>query len=72
MSESGEQIVHQIIGKLFKIIRSFEAQKLELQHQLNQLVLKLDDTENIKFDLELAIDEKQMLESELDQLRLEN
>jgi hypothetical protein len=36
------------------------------------LVLKLDDTENIKFDLELAIDEKQMLESELDQLRLEN
>jgi hypothetical protein len=72
MSESGEQVVHQIIGKLFKIIRSFEAQRLELQHQLNQLVLKLDDTENIKFDLELAIDEKQMLESELDQLRLEN
>jgi hypothetical protein len=31
----------------------------------------LDDTENIKFDLELANDEKQMLELELDQLRLE-
>lgn len=59
-------MVHQIIAKLFKILRSFETQKLELQHQLNQAVLKLDDTENIKFDLELANDEKQLLEQEID------
>ena len=32
LSESGEQVVHQIISKIFKFVRTFESQKLELTH----------------------------------------
>jgi hypothetical protein len=39
---------------------------MELQHQCDKNKLQLEDTDNIKFDLEILQDEKLILESELD------
>ena len=63
--ESGD-LVAQIIDKAFALIRAFDSNRLDLQHQLDKARLSLDDTENIRFDLEIANDEKMILESELD------
>lgn len=65
LSENGE-LVHQIIAKFFKIVRLFESQTMELQHQCDKTKLQLEDSDNIKFDLEILHDEKLILESELD------
>lgn len=68
-AESGEQLVQQIIAKAFALIRAFESQQLDLQHQLDKAKLALDDTDSIRFDLEIALDEKQILEQETEQLK---
>ena len=64
-----EEIVHKIIGKVFSMQRYYDNETSELQHTIQMMTLKFEESENLKFDNEILSEEKQLLDREFMQVR---
>ncbi|CDW79559.1 UNKNOWN [Stylonychia lemnae] len=66
-----DEIQHQIIQKVFSISRHYESEISEQNHKYKMIVMQLEESENLKFDIEILNDEKAMIEQELLQSKIQ-
>jgi hypothetical protein len=64
-----DESIHKIIGKIFALQRGYESELSEVKHKIKMQQMQIEESENLKFDIEILNDEKSMLEGDISQLR---
>ena len=64
------EVVQVAIAKFFQMKNDYESKGMEQQHQIDQLLLQVDNTQSLNFEIELLTSERDMLHSDLTDLNL--
>jgi chromosome segregation ATPase len=64
-----DESIHKIIAKIFTLQRGYESELSEVKHKIKMQQMQIEESENLKFDIEILNDEKSMLEGDISQLR---
>jgi len=59
-----DEMLKKLMEKFFEKQRSYEEKLSDLNHSLEMMKLQFEESENWKFDLEIAIEERKMLEEQ--------
>ena len=54
---------------MFAVQRLYEGDIGDMRHKVKMMTMQIEESENLKFDIEILTDEKNMLESELTELK---
>ena len=57
-----DEYAHKIISKIFGLQRGFEFELSEVKHKYKMLQMHLEESESLKFDIEILTEEKVMLD----------
>ena len=69
MQQQSDELVNQIINKIFTVSRHQESEINEVKHNLQMVKMQAEESETLKFDIEILNDERQYIENELTQQR---
>lgn len=64
-----DESIHKIITKIFTLQRGYESELSEFKHKIKMQQMQIEESESLKFDIEILNDEKTMLEGDIHQLR---
>ena len=64
-----DESIHKIIAKIFTLQRGYESELSEVKHKIKMQHMQIEESENLKFDIEILNDEKSILEGDISQLR---
>ena len=69
MQQQSDELVNQIINKIFTVSRHQESEINEVKHNLQMVKMQAEESETLTFDIEILNDERQYIENELTQQR---
>jgi hypothetical protein len=60
-----DESIHKIITKIFTLQRGYESELSEFKHKIKMQQMQIEESESLKFDIEILNDEKAMLEGDI-------